>query len=344
MFRGRLEGVAGLARLARQTGRPEALRAWCRALAERGQWADALRAYKEAVEVVGKSHSRGGFLDGAALAAQQLGRRDATKCLEAAWLGGAALRCIPPSCERSSRGAVWFDRVGYAVMINSDDAPSIMKIGKLVRNFQTRKLEPRETPGSLGDHGRASDDGGLLLSDQFAATGRFFLERVLGVQKLWFDGDRLQRSSLLGGEAVGYIPVSASLYAGEKTGVIALSRVEDPLAGPVVHAGTTVLKPASALLVYGQLAIAILWALAIGTSLIYFLIWGVRRLRKKIAPGADDPCPRLAFTCRCIGPSSLWPCSPLAWPIPSRNWARRPLTRSRSCCPRSRLRYSRHSA
>ena len=44
------------------------------------------------------------------------------------------------------RGAVWFDRVGYAVMINSDDAPSIMKIGKLVRNFQTRKLEPRETP------------------------------------------------------------------------------------------------------------------------------------------------------------------------------------------------------
>lgn len=79
--------------------------------------------------------------------------------------------------------------------------------------------------------------------------------------------------------------MSASLYAGEKTGVIALSRVEDPLAGPVVHAGTTVLKPASALLVYGQLAIAILWALAIGTSLIYFLIWGVRRLRKKIAPG-----------------------------------------------------------
>ena len=88
---GRLEGVAGLARLARQTGRPEALRAWCRALAERGQWADALRAYKEAVEVVGKSHSRGGFLDGAALAAQQLGRRDATKCLEAAWLGAPSI-------------------------------------------------------------------------------------------------------------------------------------------------------------------------------------------------------------------------------------------------------------
>jgi len=87
----RLEGVAGLARLARQTGRPEALRAWCSALADGGEWADALDAYKEAVEVVGKSHSRGGFLDGAALAAQQLGRRDATKCLEAAWLGAPSM-------------------------------------------------------------------------------------------------------------------------------------------------------------------------------------------------------------------------------------------------------------
>ena len=83
----RLEGVAGLARLARQTGKPEALRAWCRALADRGEWAKALAAYKEAAEVVGKSHWQGDFLDGVALAAQQLGRRDATKCLEAAWLG-----------------------------------------------------------------------------------------------------------------------------------------------------------------------------------------------------------------------------------------------------------------
>ena len=87
----RLEGVAGLARLARQTGKPEALRAWCRALADRGEWAKALAAYKEAAEVVGKSHWRGDFLDGVALAAQQLGRRDATKCLEAAWLGAPSM-------------------------------------------------------------------------------------------------------------------------------------------------------------------------------------------------------------------------------------------------------------
>jgi tetratricopeptide (TPR) repeat protein len=87
----RLEGVAGLARLARQTRRPEAFRAWCSALAERGDWADALGAYEEAAEVAEKSHWRGDFLDGAALAAQQLARRDATKRLEAAWLGAPSM-------------------------------------------------------------------------------------------------------------------------------------------------------------------------------------------------------------------------------------------------------------
>ena len=39
----------------------------------------------------GKSTWRGEFLDGAALAAQQLGRRDAASRLEAAWLGAPSL-------------------------------------------------------------------------------------------------------------------------------------------------------------------------------------------------------------------------------------------------------------
>ncbi len=87
----RLEGVAGLERIARKTKRPEALRAWCSALADRGEWTHAFGAFKEAAEVVGKSHWRGDFLDGAALAAQELGRHDVTKCLEAAWLGAPSL-------------------------------------------------------------------------------------------------------------------------------------------------------------------------------------------------------------------------------------------------------------
>jgi len=87
----RLEGVAGLERVARETERPEAVHAWCEALVERRQWAEALRAYDDAAKMVRTSRWRGGLLDGAALAAEQLGRRDAIKRLQAAWLGAPSL-------------------------------------------------------------------------------------------------------------------------------------------------------------------------------------------------------------------------------------------------------------
>lgn len=41
----RLDGVDGLERIARKTKRPQACLAWCEALADRGDWAGALRAY-----------------------------------------------------------------------------------------------------------------------------------------------------------------------------------------------------------------------------------------------------------------------------------------------------------
>ena len=82
----RLEGVDGLAAIARSTRRPEDLRAWCRALVDAGNWKAALTAYEEAAEIVTeKATFQGHFLDGAALAAQELSRKDLPKRLERAW-------------------------------------------------------------------------------------------------------------------------------------------------------------------------------------------------------------------------------------------------------------------
>ena len=77
------------------------------------------------------------------------------------------------------------------------------------------------------------------------------------------------------------------LFRSPDTGLIVAGRAEDPLAGEVVHFGTQVLKPVSSALVYGQLAIAILWGLVIATSFLYFLVWGVRKLRGKVPAGAS---------------------------------------------------------
>ena len=109
---------------------------------------------------------------------------------------------------------------------------------------------------------------------------------MLGAYRFRFDADALQVGPLLGNESDAYVALSPTLYASGETRMPALAAVTDPLAGPVVHVGNLVLKPAPALLIYGQLAMAGLWGLVIATSLLYFPVWGVRRLRKKILAGA----------------------------------------------------------
>ena len=82
----RTQGPEGLAEVARASKRADDLRAWCRSLVEAGDWKGALAAYDEAAELVSdKEYARGDFLDGAALAAQELGRKDLPARLERAW-------------------------------------------------------------------------------------------------------------------------------------------------------------------------------------------------------------------------------------------------------------------
>ena len=82
----RTEGSAGLAEVARQCRRSADLRAWCRALVEAGDWRVARAAYEEAADLVDdRDYSLGEFLDGAALAAQELGSDDLDATFERAW-------------------------------------------------------------------------------------------------------------------------------------------------------------------------------------------------------------------------------------------------------------------
>lgn len=87
----RMDGVDGLERLARKTRRPQACLAWCDALADRKDWPAALQAAVAAARLVRQPHWRGQLLDGAALAAQELGRSDLPKRLDAAWKAAPTL-------------------------------------------------------------------------------------------------------------------------------------------------------------------------------------------------------------------------------------------------------------
>lgn len=175
---------------------------------------------------------------------------------------------------------------GHAIMVNSDDYVAFREISDLVRNFETRDLEPAVVENSselTTDHVAIEGLYHPINSRQQIA---YFLDRALGVQALSFEKNVLVRTPLLGGEATHYYPVTADTYRHDKTGLISLSRVVDPLAGTVVHVGTAVMKPVSPAVVYGQLGVGALWLIMIVSSLIYALVWGIRKWRGKIPGGA----------------------------------------------------------
>ena len=112
----RIEGAEGLGRLARSTRRTSDLRAWCEALVESGDWAAALSAYEEAAEIVKERPlSRSEFLDGAALAAQELGREDLPARLERAW-------CEAPTMPRLLR---WLGAAGDRAVLRQRAARAL---------------------------------------------------------------------------------------------------------------------------------------------------------------------------------------------------------------------------
>ena len=176
-------------------------------------------------------------------------------------------------------------RVGHAIMINSGAGAAYMEISDLVRDYETRNLVAPDAPVAAAVAAERKAIEGLYFPINPRQEVARFIEQPLGVVKLWFEENQLKMKPLLGGEARSYAAAGDDLYLDMETGAVTVSRVEDPLDGTVVHAGTRVMKPLSPVIAYGQLAIAALWGLSIAISIPYALVWIVRRLRRKIPSG-----------------------------------------------------------
>ncbi|MFQ5766806.1 MAG: hypothetical protein ACE5ID_02335 [Acidobacteriota bacterium] len=121
----RMEGTEGLARIARATRRNSDLRAWCRALVEASDWKSALAAFDEAARLLESSDcSRGNFLDGAALAAQELARKDLPSRLERAWREAPDMARLRRWLGSSRNGKVLSQRVAEALLHVLDGDPT----------------------------------------------------------------------------------------------------------------------------------------------------------------------------------------------------------------------------
>lgn len=112
----RLEGAGGLAEIARKTKSAEDLRAWCRSLVEAQDWRAALLAFSEAAELITDAdYLRGEFLDGAAVAARQLGDDDLPGYLERAWRGSPSLPRLRRWLGIQANKALLIDRATIAL-------------------------------------------------------------------------------------------------------------------------------------------------------------------------------------------------------------------------------------
>lgn len=113
----RIDGSDGLAEIARTTKRADDLRAWCKSLVDAGDWKAALPAFEEAAGIVAdKDYARGQLLDGAALAAQNLGRRDLSAWLERAWRAGPSMQRLRRWLASAGSKAVLRKRASEALL------------------------------------------------------------------------------------------------------------------------------------------------------------------------------------------------------------------------------------
>lgn len=176
--------------------------------------------------------------------------------------------------------------VGHAIMINSDNGQAFREISRLIRAYETRNLKSAsvEAEREVSEADRAM--AGFYYSINPRQQLGFFMERIFGVQELWFDGDRLVRKQMLDGEPSYYLPAGDHQFKSEKTGLVSLVATIDPLAGEVIHSGSTVLKPVGTAQVFLQFAILLSWGLFIASSVLFAPVWIVQRLRGKIEPGA----------------------------------------------------------
>ncbi len=175
--------------------------------------------------------------------------------------------------------------LGHVIMINSGNGTAFREISKLVRAFETKDLNPKKLPERIPLSEAHKELVGYYQPINSRQQLSYFIDRVANVYKLELLGDRLKVASLLGGQTAEYVPLTEQLFRTTKNGISRLAITTDPLAGEVIHIGNAVFKPVSSFVVYSQFTIALLWFFSLISSVLFFIVWGIRKLDGKIPSG-----------------------------------------------------------
>lgn len=171
--------------------------------------------------------------------------------------------------------------VGYFFSINAGNGDAFDKISKLMKAYVAKDLQkPAPPPPAHVPADIAQEYTGWYQAFSPRNQSQYFLERLVGLAHVTFNGDKLTMDPILGPRR-DYFAVSDHLYRRDKQSMatLALMPSEDGLL--VQTTGTTAVR-VSALLVWTEIVLVVLSALAMLSVVLFALIWVPCLLLRKL--------------------------------------------------------------
>lgn len=172
---------------------------------------------------------------------------------------------------------------GYVIMINSGNFQALSSLAKLLRGYLLKDLTPPEVePAPLPEAFKHLS--GFYLPTNYRSDFTRMFSDIQAVVKISTSDNYLHRAPLLGGWKSNDYAQAADdkVLIDGWTGLPTVALVEDPLIGSALQVGPDLFRPISAARAYGVLAANLLTLLVSLLSLICFLVWGLRRLLKRL--------------------------------------------------------------
>lgn len=149
--------------------------------------------------------------------------------------------------------------IGHVILLNANNGSAMQEISSLIREFETGSVQLSDKLVKKSYVGVINIKDGYYLSINPRSQNRFYQDLILNIERLEVFNDRITLSWIIPGSKRTYYPVSAKQFKLENTNKIALVEGMDPITGKVLYTDTAVLQPISAVRVFGQLFILMLW-------------------------------------------------------------------------------------
>jgi CubicO group peptidase (beta-lactamase class C family) len=162
--------------------------------------------------------------------------------------------------------------LGYVFMINSGNGGAFVNISHLIRNFITKDLKaPAPLPVVQAEPARVEPFTGFVEPQNPRVQMFYFLERILGIMRVWFGDNKLHVKPLFGAGAV-YVPVSGHLFRKADDPIPTLALIGGHGA-PMLDVHSLAVRVVPTWLVIAELGIGALALLLMASSILYALFW-----------------------------------------------------------------------